>query len=100
MQHSCPVCASGNVDRARTNDLRERVKSVLGWHVYVCRDCGGRFEQDSSGHICPACFSDHVDRVHRESLGDHLKGVFGWRVYRCCDCGARFHDLPLARRAS
>jgi DNA-directed RNA polymerase subunit RPC12/RpoP len=80
--------------------LRERVRSVLGWRLYRCRDCQSRFEDPPSGHICPECLSSHVDRVHRQSVADHLKGVFGMRVYRCCDCGARFHDLPVARRAS
>jgi DNA-directed RNA polymerase subunit RPC12/RpoP len=100
VQHICRSCGSGNVDRARTHVFRERVRNVLGWRVYDCRDCGERFEDAPSGHMCPQCLSSNVDRVHRQSVGDHIKGVFGWRVYRCCDCGARFHDLPLARKAS
>ena len=96
MQHGCPKCSSGNVDRVRQADIREHLNTVLGWRVYHCRDCGERFEDVSLSHICPECFSGDVSRVPRETFRDYVKGFFGWRVYRCRECGRRFHDVPLA----
>jgi predicted Zn-ribbon and HTH transcriptional regulator len=97
MQHSCPECSSGNVDRVRVEQVVGRLRTLLGWRVYRCRDCGARFEDMSLGHTCPQCFSGSVSRVPKESFSDHIKAVFGWRVYCCRDCGVRFYDRPLAK---
>jgi DNA-directed RNA polymerase subunit RPC12/RpoP len=97
MQHSCPKCSSGNVDRVRVAHIREQRNTVLGWRVYHCRDCGERFDDVSLGHICPECFSGDVTRVPRESFKDHVKHILGWRIYRCRECAARFYDRPLPK---
>lgn len=95
MQHFCPRCSSGNVDRVPREHFHDLMNRITGWHVYRCRDCGTLFEDLSSAHMCPECLSGDVDRVHRKNFGDHIKGVFGWRVYRCRECGARFYDRPI-----
>jgi DNA-directed RNA polymerase subunit RPC12/RpoP len=97
MQHSCPKCSSGNIDRMREAHIQEHLHTVLGWRIYHCRDCGERFEDVSSGHVCPECFSGDVTRVPRVSIGDYVRRIFGWRVYRCRTCSGRFYDRPLAK---
>jgi predicted nucleic-acid-binding Zn-ribbon protein len=42
-QHICPKCRSDEIARVPRNRVVERMAGLLGWRVYICRECRYRF---------------------------------------------------------
>ena len=42
-QHVCPRCRSDEIARVPRNRVVERMAGLLGWRVYICRECRYRF---------------------------------------------------------
>jgi len=41
--HTCPKCASDDIERVARQDAIDHMVRAIGWHVYLCRECGVRF---------------------------------------------------------
>jgi uncharacterized Zn finger protein len=41
--HICPKCSSEEIQRIPRKHVVDHLARAMGWHVYRCLECGGRF---------------------------------------------------------